>query len=102
MMLLEPRAYSESQQIADYLKAKNQVVVNFKRVTSDVSKRISILENKYECTGFDNPADVLVRENYFFVNAYRHVFLKSENDNVFINILLLDMENLNIKMKSMN
>ena len=40
MMLLEPRAYSESQQIADYLKARNQVVVNFKRVTSDVSKRI--------------------------------------------------------------
>ena len=30
----------EAQQIADYLKAKNQVVVNFKRVTSDVSKRI--------------------------------------------------------------
>ena len=28
------------QQIADYLKARNQVVVNFKRVTSDVSKRI--------------------------------------------------------------
>ena len=40
MILVEPRAYSESQQIADYLKARNQVVVNFKRVTSDVSKRI--------------------------------------------------------------
>ena len=40
MILLEPRAFSEAQQIADYLKAKNQVVVNFKRVTSDVSKRI--------------------------------------------------------------
>ena len=40
MMLLEPRAYSESQQIADYLKARNAVVVNLKRVTPDQAKRI--------------------------------------------------------------
>ena len=39
-ILVEPRAFSEAQQIADYLKANNQVVVNFKRVTSDVSKRV--------------------------------------------------------------
>lgn len=39
-ILMEPRAFSEAQQIADYLKTKNQVVVNFKRVTTDVSKRI--------------------------------------------------------------
>lgn len=29
MILLEPRAYSESQQIADHLKMRNTVVVNF-------------------------------------------------------------------------
>ncbi|MBP5679142.1 MAG: cell division protein SepF [Bacilli bacterium] len=40
MMLLEPRAYSESQQIADYLKRRNAVVVNLKRVTPDQAKRI--------------------------------------------------------------
>ena len=40
MMLLEPRAYSESQQIADYLKERNSVVVNLKRVTPDQAKRI--------------------------------------------------------------
>ena len=40
MILLEPRAYSESQQIADYLKSRNSVVVNLKRVTSDQAKRI--------------------------------------------------------------
>ena len=40
MMLLEPRAYSESQQIADYLKERNAVVVNLKRVTPDQAKRI--------------------------------------------------------------
>ena len=40
MILLEPRAYSESQQIADHLKKKNTVVVNMKRVTPDQAKRI--------------------------------------------------------------
>ena len=40
MILLEPRAYSESQQIADYLKGRNSVVVNLKRVTAPQAKRI--------------------------------------------------------------
>ena len=40
MILIEPRAYSESQTIADHLKKRNSVVVNLKRVTSDQAKRI--------------------------------------------------------------
>ena len=40
MILLEPRAYSETQQIADHLKKRNTVVVNLKRVTGDQAKRI--------------------------------------------------------------
>ena len=40
MILFEPRAYSESQQIADYLKSNNAVIVNLKRVTPDQAKRI--------------------------------------------------------------
>jgi cell division inhibitor SepF len=40
MILFEPRAYSESQQIADYLKTSNAVIVNLKRVTPDQAKRI--------------------------------------------------------------
>ena len=40
MILFEPRAYSESTQITDYLKNRNTVVVNLKRVTSDQAKRI--------------------------------------------------------------
>ena len=40
MMLLEPRAYSEGQQIADYLKNRSAVVVNLKRVTAEQAKRI--------------------------------------------------------------
>lgn len=40
MILIEPRALSESQQIADHLKNRNSVVVNLKRVTSAQAKRI--------------------------------------------------------------
>ena len=40
MILVEPRAYSESTQIADHLKRRNSVVVNLKRVTADQAKRI--------------------------------------------------------------
>ncbi len=40
MILLEPRAYSESQQIVDHLKSRMAVVVNLKRVTPDQAKRI--------------------------------------------------------------
>lgn len=40
LILLEPRAYSESQQIADHLKNRHTVVVNLKKVTTDQAKRI--------------------------------------------------------------
>lgn len=40
MILLEPRAYSEAQQIADHLKKRNTVVVNLKRVNAEQAKRI--------------------------------------------------------------
>ena len=40
MILIEPRAYSEAQQVVDHLKNRNTVVVNLKRVTSDQAKRI--------------------------------------------------------------
>ena len=41
MILFEPRAYSEATQITDYLKKRNTVVVNLKRVTPDQAKRIA-------------------------------------------------------------
>ncbi len=40
MILFEPRAYSESQQIANYLKNNNSVIVNLKRLSPDQAKRI--------------------------------------------------------------
>lgn len=41
MILFEPRAFSESTQIVDYLKQRNTVVVNLKRVTPDQAKKIA-------------------------------------------------------------
>lgn len=41
MILLEPRAYSEATQIADYLKKRSTVVLNLKRVTKEQAKRIT-------------------------------------------------------------
>ena len=41
MILFEPRAYSEATQIADYLKRRNIVVLNLKRVTKEQAKRIA-------------------------------------------------------------
>ncbi len=40
LILLEPRAFSESQQIADHLKNRHTVIVNLRRVTTDQAKRI--------------------------------------------------------------
>lgn len=40
MILLEPRAISESYQIVDHIKSRNTVVVNLKRVTGNQAKRI--------------------------------------------------------------
>lgn len=40
MILVEPRAYSETEGIVNHLKSRNTVVVNLKRVTADQAKRI--------------------------------------------------------------
>ena len=40
IILLEPRAFSEAQQIVDHLRNRNSVVVNLKRVTTEQAKRI--------------------------------------------------------------
>lgn len=56
-----------------------------KKVFKTIDEQIEILKNKgLSFEDFNNPADVLVRENYFFLNGYRHLFLKSSNDSSFI------------------
>ena len=59
MILLEPRAHSESSQIIDYLKLRNAVVVNLKRLTAAQAKRtidvlkgaIYAMDGKYQKIG---------------------------------------------------
>lgn len=40
VVLFEPRAYSEAQEIADHLKSRRAVVVNLQRIAHDQAKRI--------------------------------------------------------------
>lgn len=50
-----------------------------------LSEQVQIL--KYKGLEVKNPSfaeEILLRENYFFINGYRHLFLKSETDRRFI------------------
>ena len=50
-----------------------------------IEEQIEILKSKGLIIDDYNYAyDVLIRENYFFISGYRHVFLKSANDRMFI------------------
>ena len=40
VILYEPRAYAEAQEIADHLKSRRAVVVNLQRIQHDQAKRI--------------------------------------------------------------
>ncbi|RSK26954.1 cell division protein SepF [Bacillus sp. HMF5848] len=40
VILIEPRAYSDAQDIADHLKNRRSVVVNLQRISHDQAKRI--------------------------------------------------------------
>ncbi|MDQ0217160.1 cell division protein SepF [Peribacillus cavernae] len=40
VILLEPRAYAEAQEVADHLKNRRAVVVNLQRIQHDQAKRI--------------------------------------------------------------
>ena len=42
------------------------------------SKGLNVIDDKYA-------KDVLLMENYFFINGYRHIFMKSNKDKKFIN-----------------
>ena len=51
-----------------------------------IEEQINILEDKgLIINDYDKTKEILLRENYFFINGYRHVFFKSSKDNEFIN-----------------
>ena len=56
-----------------------------KKIFKTIDEQIDILKGKgLDFTNFNNPGEVLVRENYFFINGYRHLFLTSASSSHFI------------------
>ncbi len=55
------------------------------KVFKTIEEQLQILENKgLIIDDFDFARDILIRENYFFLSGYRHLFLKSPKDKFFI------------------
>lgn len=77
----------------------------------NLDEQIIILEYKgLKVQNKDFARQVLLRENYFFINGYRHLFLKSNNDRRFIegttfeelySLFLFDREFRNIIFKNL-
>lgn len=56
------------------------------KVFRTIQEQISILESKgLIIDDYLFTEDILIRENYFFISGYRHLFLKSPKDRNFIN-----------------
>ena len=50
-----------------------------------IDEQIEILKSKgLEIDDIEYAKDVLLRENYFFISGYRHLFLKSQKDRMYI------------------
>lgn len=50
-----------------------------------LDEQIDILKSKgLEISDYNYTKDILLRENYFFISGYRHLFLKSPKDRMFI------------------
>lgn len=56
-----------------------------KKEFKTLDEQIEILKEKgLVINNVDNAEELLLRENYFFINGYRHIFLKSNKDRTFI------------------
>lgn len=56
-----------------------------KKEFKTLEEQISILKTKgLIINNIDKAEELLLRENYFFINGYRHIFLKSNKDKTFI------------------
>ena len=50
-----------------------------------IDEQIDILKSKgLTINDYEYAKDILLRENYFFISGYRHLFLKSPKDRMFI------------------
>jgi len=56
-----------------------------KKIFKNLDEQIQILSSKGLVINDERKAkEILIRENYFFLSGYRHLFMRSNNDNVFI------------------
>lgn len=51
-----------------------------------IDEQIEILKSKgMAINDIDKTRELLLRENYFFINGYRHIFMKNKKESLFIN-----------------
>lgn len=56
-----------------------------KKIFKTLDEQVEILKNKgLVIENYDYAKEVLLRENYFFLNGYRHLFMKSSDNNLYI------------------
>lgn len=56
-----------------------------KKTFKTLDEQIDILKSRgLVITDIEKAKNILLRENYFFLNGYRHLFMKSSKDNIFI------------------
>ncbi len=56
-----------------------------RKVFKTIEEQIQIMENKgLIIDDYNFARDTLIRENYFFINGYRHLFLRGPNDRFFV------------------
>lgn len=56
-----------------------------KKVFKTLEEQVEILKSKgLTVNNVEKTEELLLRENYFFINGYRHIFLKSNKDKTFI------------------
>ena len=56
------------------------------KIFKTIDEQITILKNKnLQIDDEEYAKNILLRENYFFINGYRYLFMKSLVDRTFIN-----------------
>ena len=63
----------------------NNRVIRVIKTFKTIEEQIAILKSKgLQIEDISYTSDILLRENYFFISGYRHLFLKSSKDRMFI------------------
>ena len=57
------------------------------KVFKTLDEQVEILKSKgLVVNDVDFAKDILLRENYFFISGYRHLFMQNSKDSKFINV----------------